>query len=193
MPLHSRPRHPSLVALVATLVGALLVASLAPTARAASLLAIDYGTDSFKASVVKPGIPFDVLLTKEGKRKAPSIVTFRGDERLVAGDAQSLVRRASLFTRVGAAHPQTSKRRPLAFRKTLSPPSSSSSRTPPRTPSRSSTRPSSRFLRQRLPAALPHFRPRSSPFRSKKRSRTSLCTPRRWPRNKPRNPSERRS
>lgn len=95
MPVHSRPRHPSLVALLAALVSALLVASFVPSASAASLLAIDYGTDSFKASVVKPGIPFDVLLTKEGKRKAPSIVTFRGEERLVGGDAQSLVRTES--------------------------------------------------------------------------------------------------
>ncbi|BGP35161.1 lumenal Hsp70 protein [Rhodotorula toruloides] len=93
MPLHSRPRHPSLVALLAALVSALLVASFVPSASAASLLAIDYGTDSFKASIVKPGIPFDVLLTKEGKRKAPSIVTFRGEERLVGGDAQSLATR----------------------------------------------------------------------------------------------------
>ncbi|BGP11187.1 lumenal Hsp70 protein [Rhodotorula toruloides] len=93
MPVHSRPRHPSLVALLAALVSALLVASFVPSASAASLLAIDYGTDSFKASVVKPGIPFDVLLTKEGKRKAPSIVTFRGEERLVGGDAQSLATR----------------------------------------------------------------------------------------------------
>ncbi|BGP03268.1 Heat shock protein 70-like protein LHS1 [Rhodotorula toruloides] len=93
MPLHSRPRHPSLVALLAALVSALLAASFVPSASAASLLAIDYGTDSFKASVVKPGIPFDVLLTKEGKRKAPSIVTFRGEERLVGGDAQNLATR----------------------------------------------------------------------------------------------------
>ncbi|BGP27455.1 lumenal Hsp70 protein [Rhodotorula toruloides] len=89
MPLHSRPRHPSLVVLLAALVSALFLTS----ASAASLLAIDYGTESFKASVVKPGIPFDVLLTKEGKRKAPSIVTFRGEERLVGGEAQSLATR----------------------------------------------------------------------------------------------------
>ncbi|GAA5888399.1 hypothetical protein JCM6882_008607 [Rhodosporidiobolus microsporus] len=90
---HTRPRRltralPSLVALL------LLVLTLsASPSSAASLLAIDYGTDSFKASLVKPGIPFDVLLTKEGKRKTPAVVSFRGEDRFVGGDAASLATR----------------------------------------------------------------------------------------------------
>ncbi|GAA5827900.1 hypothetical protein JCM11251_007722 [Rhodosporidiobolus azoricus] len=90
---HTRPHRlaravPSLVALL------LLVLTLsASSASAASLLAIDYGTDSFKASLVKPGIPFDVLLTKEGKRKTPAVVSFRGEDRFVGGDAASLATR----------------------------------------------------------------------------------------------------
>lgn len=80
-----------LSSLVLALVMALAL-SWTPTANAASMLAIDYGTDSFKASLVKPGVPFDVLLTKEGKRKAPAVVTYRGEERFVGSDAQTLVR-----------------------------------------------------------------------------------------------------
>lgn len=75
----------------------------APSAHAASMLAIDYGTDSFKASLVKPGVPFDVLLTKEGKRKAPAVVTYRGDERFVGSDAQTLVSRHSVSSLGGHA------------------------------------------------------------------------------------------
>ncbi|TKA54808.1 hypothetical protein B0A53_02617 [Rhodotorula sp. CCFEE 5036] len=70
-----------------------LALSWTPTVNAASMLAIDYGTDSFKASLVKPGVPFDVLLTREGKRKAPAVVTYRGEERFVGSDAQTLATR----------------------------------------------------------------------------------------------------
>jgi hypoxia up-regulated 1 len=65
-----------------------------PITCSSSVLAIDYGTDSFKASLIKPGVPFDVLLTKEGKRKIQSLVTIRGQggkERFVGSDAQNLV------------------------------------------------------------------------------------------------------
>jgi hypoxia up-regulated 1 len=69
-----------------------LVSLLSPTS-AASLLAIDYGTDSFKASLVKPGVPFDVLVTKEGRRKTASLVTLRGEDRSFGGEAANLVSR----------------------------------------------------------------------------------------------------
>lgn len=76
------------------LLAALLLAlsTFVPSTSAASLLAIDYGTDSFKASLVKPGVPFDVLLTKEGKRKIQTLVSIRGEDRFVGGDAANLVR-----------------------------------------------------------------------------------------------------
>lgn len=89
-------RRTSARALAALLVAALVALSaLVPSASAASLLAVDYGTDSFKASLVKPGVPFDVLLTKEGRRKIQAVVTYRGDERFVGGDAEGLVRTPS--------------------------------------------------------------------------------------------------
>lgn len=58
---------------------------------ASSLLAVDYGTDGFKASLIKPGIPFDVLINKDSKRKTPSLVTMRGEERAFGGEAANLV------------------------------------------------------------------------------------------------------
>ncbi|KAM0747743.1 actin-like ATPase domain-containing protein [Meredithblackwellia eburnea MCA 4105] len=62
-------------------------------ANAASLLAIDYGTDGFKASLVKPGVPFDVLINKDSKRKTPSLVTMRGEDRSFGAEAASLATR----------------------------------------------------------------------------------------------------
>lgn len=41
---------------------------------------------------MKPGIPFDVLLNRDSKRKIQSVVSIRNDDRTFGGDAASLVR-----------------------------------------------------------------------------------------------------
>jgi hypoxia up-regulated 1 len=70
-----------------------LLCSLVTSALAAgSVLAIDYGADSFKASLIKPGVPFDVLLNRDSKRKTSSSITLRGEDRHVGGDSVTLVR-----------------------------------------------------------------------------------------------------
>ncbi|KAK4048426.1 lumenal Hsp70 protein [Microbotryomycetes sp. JL201] len=68
----------------------LIAVTLADRVVGAALLAIDYGADSFKASLVKPGVPFDVLVTKEGRRKTPSTLTMRGDDRAFGGESVNL-------------------------------------------------------------------------------------------------------
>lgn len=67
----------------------------------ASLLAIDYGGEWTKASVMKPGLPFDVLLDRDSKRKIQSSVAWKGEERLFAGHAYSIVR-TRIFIRASA-------------------------------------------------------------------------------------------
>jgi hypoxia up-regulated 1 len=48
------------------------------TASAASaVLGIDLGTEYFKAALVKPGIPLEIVLTKDSKRKEASAVAFK--------------------------------------------------------------------------------------------------------------------
>ena len=59
----------------------------------ASLLAIDYGSEWIKASLMKPGVPFDVLLNKDSKRKIQSSVGWKNGDRLFGTDAYNLVRR----------------------------------------------------------------------------------------------------
>jgi hypoxia up-regulated 1 len=58
----------------------------------ANVLAIDYGSDWIKASLMKPGLPFDVLLNKDSKRKIQASVAWKKDERLFGGDAANIVR-----------------------------------------------------------------------------------------------------
>jgi hypoxia up-regulated 1 len=74
------------------------------TASAASaVLGIDLGTEYFKAALVKPGIPLEIVLTKDSKRKEAAAVAFKPlrskvntsnteifPERLYGGDALAL-------------------------------------------------------------------------------------------------------
>ncbi|KAG5646180.1 hypothetical protein DXG03_004233 [Asterophora parasitica] len=64
-----------------------------PQSTLASVLAIDYGTDWIKASLMKPGVPFDVLLNRDSKRKIQSVVGWKRDDRLFGGDAAAVAGR----------------------------------------------------------------------------------------------------
>ncbi|KAH9954483.1 actin-like ATPase domain-containing protein [Russula dissimulans] len=63
------------------------------TTLAATVLAIDYGSDFIKASLIKPGTPFDVLLDKDSKRKIRSSVAWKNGERVFGQDAFNLATR----------------------------------------------------------------------------------------------------
>lgn len=57
----------------------------------ASVLAIDYGSEWIKASLMSPGVPFDVLLDRNSKRKIQSTVGWKKDDRLFGSDAFNIV------------------------------------------------------------------------------------------------------
>lgn len=76
---------------------ALFFLSSLPLLSLASVLAIDYGSDFIKASLMSPGVPFDVLLNKDSKRKIHSVVAFKKGERLFGQDAFNLVGIISLL------------------------------------------------------------------------------------------------
>lgn len=59
----------------------------------ASILAVDYGADSMKVSLMKPGVPFDVVLDRDSKRKIASVVGWKGDDRLFGQDGRNLATR----------------------------------------------------------------------------------------------------
>ena len=63
-----------------------------PSISFAAVLAIDYGSDWIKASLMKPGVPFDVLLNKDSKRKIQSSVAWKRDDRLFGTEAFNMVR-----------------------------------------------------------------------------------------------------
>jgi hypoxia up-regulated 1 len=67
----------------------------------AAVLAIDYGSEWIKAALVKPGIPLQIVLTKDTKRKEQSVVAFKKQERLYGADAYNLVTRAFFKVNLG--------------------------------------------------------------------------------------------
>lgn len=62
-----------------------------PSSVLATVLAIDYGAEFITASLMKPGLPFDVLLNKDSKRKISSAVGWKRSDRVFGGDATQLV------------------------------------------------------------------------------------------------------
>lgn len=61
------------------------LAALTPAIQAA-VLAIDYGAEFTKLSLVKPGVPFDVVLDRDSKRKISSVVGWKRDERVFGAE-----------------------------------------------------------------------------------------------------------
>ena len=95
---HARRRPSNLAALLS------LFLFFTSTASAASaVLGIDLGTEYIKAALVKPGIPLEIVLTKDSKRKETAAVAFKPlrtrvstaesdvfPERIYGGDAMAL-------------------------------------------------------------------------------------------------------
>ena len=82
---------------------ALLSFLLVQTAYAASaVIGLDIGTEYIKAALVKPGVPIDIVLTKDTKRKEAAAIGFKPSasrkqlaERLYGGDAIAVAPRFS--------------------------------------------------------------------------------------------------
>lgn len=56
------------------------------TALAASaVLGVDLGTEYIKAALVKPGIPLEIVLTKDSRRKETSAVAFKPSKKITSG------------------------------------------------------------------------------------------------------------
>ncbi|KAJ3330875.1 Hypoxia up-regulated protein 1 [Blyttiomyces sp. JEL0837] len=56
----------------------------------ASVIGIDVGTDWLKVSIVKPGVPLDIVLNRESKRKTNALITLRDGIRYFGTDATGL-------------------------------------------------------------------------------------------------------
>jgi hypoxia up-regulated 1 len=95
--------HGSFLYLFASILASIFISSFPSTVSAAGsgVLGIDLGTEYIKAALVKPGVPLEIVLTKDSKRKEASAVAFKPTreqnaafpERFYGGDALALAAR----------------------------------------------------------------------------------------------------
>lgn len=70
------------------LVGAI---ALAPSlCQGAAVMSVDLGSEWLKVGVVSPGVPMEIALNKESKRKTPTTIAFRNGDRLYGDDANAV-------------------------------------------------------------------------------------------------------
>ncbi|XP_063695651.1 hypoxia up-regulated protein 1 [Culicoides brevitarsis] len=60
------------------------------TANMAAVMSVDLGSEWMKVGVVSPGVPMEIALNKESKRKSPMFISFKDNVRLFGEDAQNL-------------------------------------------------------------------------------------------------------
>ncbi|KAL4715838.1 hypothetical protein ACJJTC_006417 [Scirpophaga incertulas] len=63
---------------------------LLPHTDAAAVISIDLGSEWMKIGIVSPGVPMEIVLNKESKRKTPAVVAFRDGVRTFGEDAVSV-------------------------------------------------------------------------------------------------------
>ncbi|XP_031200445.1 hypoxia up-regulated protein 1 isoform X2 [Mastomys coucha] len=80
-----RPRRLLCWALVAVLLADLLALS-----DTLAVMSVDLGSESMKVAIVKPGVPMEIVLNKESRRKTPVTVTLKENERFLGDSAAGM-------------------------------------------------------------------------------------------------------
>ncbi|XP_060460946.1 hypoxia up-regulated protein 1 isoform X2 [Panthera onca] len=80
-----RPRRLACWALMAVLLADLLALS-----DTLAVMSVDLGSESMKVAIVKPGVPMEIVLNKESRRKTPVTVTLKENERFFGDSAASM-------------------------------------------------------------------------------------------------------
>lgn len=65
----------------------LLPLLLSQNAEAAAVISIDLGSEWMKIGIVSPGVPMEIVLNKESKRKTPAVLALRDNVRTFGEDA----------------------------------------------------------------------------------------------------------
>ncbi|XP_069643925.1 hypoxia up-regulated protein 1 isoform X2 [Haliaeetus albicilla] len=65
----------------------LLLSCRLPGAGSVAVMSVDVGSESMKIAIVKPGVPMEIVLNKESRRKTPVAVSLKENERLFGDSA----------------------------------------------------------------------------------------------------------
>ncbi|XP_011349400.1 hypoxia up-regulated protein 1 isoform X2 [Ooceraea biroi] len=68
----------------------LIIAALVGISEEVAVMSIDFGNEWMKVAIVSPGVPMEIALNKESKRKTPAVIAFRNGERFFGEDAQAI-------------------------------------------------------------------------------------------------------
>jgi molecular chaperone DnaK (HSP70) len=60
-------------------------------------MSIDLGSEYMKIGLVKPGVPMEIVLNKESRRKTPTIIALRNGERFFGDVAAQMVKFTELI------------------------------------------------------------------------------------------------
>ncbi|XP_029672088.1 hypoxia up-regulated protein 1 isoform X1 [Formica exsecta] len=66
----------------------LIIATFIGISEEVAVMSIDLGSEWMKVAIVSPGVPMEIALNKESKRKTPVAIAFRDGERSFGEDAQ---------------------------------------------------------------------------------------------------------
>lgn len=80
-----RLRRPACWALIAVFLADLLALS-----DTLAVMSVDLGSESMKVAIVKPGVPMEIVLNKESRRKTPVMVTLKENERFFGDSAAGM-------------------------------------------------------------------------------------------------------
>lgn len=67
-----------------------LLAFVVHYANGLAVMSVDFGTEWMKIGIVSPGVPMEIALNKESKRKTPAVISLRDNERNFGEDAQTV-------------------------------------------------------------------------------------------------------
>ncbi|KAM9219988.1 hypoxia up-regulated protein 1 isoform 1-T1 [Dugong dugon] len=79
------PRRPACWVLMTVLLADMLALS-----DTLAVMSVDLGSESMKVAIVKPGVPMEIVLNKESRRKTPVTVTLKENERFFGDSAASM-------------------------------------------------------------------------------------------------------
>ncbi|EHB08794.1 Hypoxia up-regulated protein 1 [Heterocephalus glaber] len=69
---------------------AIVLADLLALSDTLAVMSVDLGSESMKVAIVKPGVPMEIVLNKESRRKTPVTVTLKENERFFGDSAASM-------------------------------------------------------------------------------------------------------
>lgn len=67
-------------------------------------MSIDFGSQWIKMALVKPGVPMEMVLNEEARRKTPNLIIIKDNERLFGDTALTYVRILWFFFFDSSAH-----------------------------------------------------------------------------------------